>query len=232
MRAERAHLLSADAAATEDWIRALEKKGRIDEALAALQASTALPPERRLLLQSDLAADHGQADTRLRHPRLRRRSRPRLAARAEAGLRRAHGPGASGDTRVVARDARGSGSTSRLSSGSRPTSQGTSVGTGPPTCCGRSSAATTSGSTGAAGSSSRACTPRSTPFPRRSALGSRPRPRAQPPSRPTISPRSLVSRCAPEAGRSAGARTATSRTAGPRASIAHPASGQEALLSS
>ena len=59
MRAERATLRPADPAAAEDWIRALEKAGRVDEAIDGVEKSTALAPERRLLLRSDLAADHG-----------------------------------------------------------------------------------------------------------------------------------------------------------------------------
>ena len=59
LRAERAALLPDDADAAEDWIRALEKAGKLDEALAAVEKSAALPPARRLLLRSDLAADHG-----------------------------------------------------------------------------------------------------------------------------------------------------------------------------
>jgi len=59
LRAERAQLLPDDADAAESWIRALEKAGRVDEALAAVEMSAALPPARRLLLRSDLAADHG-----------------------------------------------------------------------------------------------------------------------------------------------------------------------------
>jgi predicted Zn-dependent protease len=61
LRAERARLVPGDAAAAEDWLRALEKAGRVDEALAGVERATALTPERRLLLRSDLAADHGQA---------------------------------------------------------------------------------------------------------------------------------------------------------------------------
>jgi predicted Zn-dependent protease len=60
MRKVRAELLEGDGAALEDWLRALEKAGRLEELDAALTAATALPPERRLLLRSDLAADHGQ----------------------------------------------------------------------------------------------------------------------------------------------------------------------------
>ena len=59
LRAERARLLPQEAGFAEDWIRSLEKAGRIDEALAAVEASVALAAERRLLLRSDLAADHG-----------------------------------------------------------------------------------------------------------------------------------------------------------------------------
>jgi hypothetical protein len=61
MRAERAALAPGDAAAAEDWIRALEHGGRIGEAIDAVEKAKALAPERRLLLRSDLAADHGDA---------------------------------------------------------------------------------------------------------------------------------------------------------------------------
>ena len=61
LRAERAQLLPDDAEAAEEWIRALEKAGRIDEAIVAVDRAASLRSERRLLLRSDLAADHGDA---------------------------------------------------------------------------------------------------------------------------------------------------------------------------
>ena len=60
MRAARARLLPDDAEAAEDWIRALEEAGEIDRAVDALAETTALGPDRRLLLRSDLLADHGE----------------------------------------------------------------------------------------------------------------------------------------------------------------------------
>ncbi len=59
LRQARAALFPKDGAAMEDWIRALEKAGRLKDADQAVAASQALSPERRLLLRSDLAADHG-----------------------------------------------------------------------------------------------------------------------------------------------------------------------------
>jgi predicted Zn-dependent protease len=59
LRKTRAELFPEDAAAVEDWIRALERAGRLDEADAAVAAAAAFPAERRLLLRSDLLADHG-----------------------------------------------------------------------------------------------------------------------------------------------------------------------------
>src|SRR5262249_12704015 len=59
LRKTRAELFPEDAEAVEDWIRALERAGRLDEADAAVAAAAAFPAERRLLLRSDLLADHG-----------------------------------------------------------------------------------------------------------------------------------------------------------------------------
>lgn len=61
MRQARSALFPKDGALMEDWVRALEKAGRLKEADQAVAASQALSPERRLLLRSDLAADHGDA---------------------------------------------------------------------------------------------------------------------------------------------------------------------------
>ncbi len=61
MRQARAALFPSDGALLEDWVRALEKAGRLKEADQAVAGSQALTPERRLLLRSDLAADHGDA---------------------------------------------------------------------------------------------------------------------------------------------------------------------------
>ncbi|HXC17007.1 MAG TPA: hypothetical protein VNV60_06150 [Holophagaceae bacterium] len=58
MRQARATLFPQDGALLEEWVRALEKAGRLPEADKALDGSRALSPERRLLLRSDLAADH------------------------------------------------------------------------------------------------------------------------------------------------------------------------------
>ncbi|HZO09074.1 MAG TPA: hypothetical protein VFC77_06830, partial [Myxococcota bacterium] len=57
LRAARARALPEDAEALEDWIDALEKAGRIEEAERALDASPALDPARRVLLRSDLFDD-------------------------------------------------------------------------------------------------------------------------------------------------------------------------------
>jgi len=62
LRAERAALFPADAAAVEEWIRALERAGRLREAEEALRGATALPEETRLLVLSDLKGDHGDAE--------------------------------------------------------------------------------------------------------------------------------------------------------------------------
>ena len=59
LRQARAALFPEDPRALEDWVRALENAGRLDDAEAALSASHALTAERRLLLRSDLQADHG-----------------------------------------------------------------------------------------------------------------------------------------------------------------------------
>lgn len=59
LRKARAATFPEDAGALEDWLRALERAGRLPEADQALAAAPVLSPERRLLLRSDLAADHG-----------------------------------------------------------------------------------------------------------------------------------------------------------------------------
>lgn len=59
-RARRASLQPADAEALEDWITALQQAGKLDEALAALDRSPALPAETRLLIRTDLLAEGGQ----------------------------------------------------------------------------------------------------------------------------------------------------------------------------
>ncbi|BDU74199.1 hypothetical protein [Mesoterricola silvestris] len=61
LRRAKAERFPDDAEALEAWLRALEKAGRLDEADQGLAASHALPPERRLLVRSDLKADHGDA---------------------------------------------------------------------------------------------------------------------------------------------------------------------------
>ncbi|HSB60251.1 MAG TPA: hypothetical protein VLI67_00935, partial [Vicinamibacteria bacterium] len=60
VRGQRARLFPADPRAVEGWIRALEAAGRLEEADEALARSPELPPARRLLLRSDLLADHGR----------------------------------------------------------------------------------------------------------------------------------------------------------------------------
>jgi predicted Zn-dependent protease len=60
VRQARADAFPDDPGAVEDWIRALEKAGRLDEADWALARTKALSPERALLLRSDLLADHGE----------------------------------------------------------------------------------------------------------------------------------------------------------------------------
>ncbi|HRY44806.1 MAG TPA: hypothetical protein P5164_12760, partial [Thermoanaerobaculia bacterium] len=62
LRAERAALFPDDAAFVEEWIRALEKAGRLDEADAALRGAKGLPEETRLLVLSDLKGDHGDRE--------------------------------------------------------------------------------------------------------------------------------------------------------------------------
>ncbi|HTL97821.1 MAG TPA: hypothetical protein VL181_03350 [Holophagaceae bacterium] len=59
LRQARAALFPQDGAYLEEWVRALEKARRLDEAGKALAASSALSPERRLLLRADLLSDHG-----------------------------------------------------------------------------------------------------------------------------------------------------------------------------
>lgn len=61
LRAERARLLPDDEQAAESWIRGLQKAGRLDEAIAAVDQLRVLPADRQLLLRSDLAADHADA---------------------------------------------------------------------------------------------------------------------------------------------------------------------------
>lgn len=61
LRAERAALFPSDAAYVEEWIRALEKAGKLKEADDALRGAEALPEETRLLVLSDLKGDHGDA---------------------------------------------------------------------------------------------------------------------------------------------------------------------------
>jgi hypothetical protein len=61
LRQERARLFPKDSRALEDWIRALEKAGRLKEADEALAKAEGLAPHRRLLLRSDLLADHDDA---------------------------------------------------------------------------------------------------------------------------------------------------------------------------
>ncbi len=61
LRAARVEALPEDAEALEDWVAALEKAGRIEEAERALDASPALEPARRLLLRSDLLDDRKDA---------------------------------------------------------------------------------------------------------------------------------------------------------------------------
>ncbi|HJV89185.1 MAG TPA: hypothetical protein VJ623_02680 [Holophagaceae bacterium] len=59
LRKARVALFPQDAPALEDYVRALEKVNRLPEADAALAASQALEPERRLLLRADLLTSHG-----------------------------------------------------------------------------------------------------------------------------------------------------------------------------
>ncbi len=61
LRGERAAALPDDGTALEDWFLALEKAGRYDEAEQALSETSALDPERRVLLRSDLLADRKDA---------------------------------------------------------------------------------------------------------------------------------------------------------------------------
>ena len=56
---ERAKLFPGNAAFVEEWIRALEKAGKLKEADDALRGAKALPEETRLLVLSDLMGDHG-----------------------------------------------------------------------------------------------------------------------------------------------------------------------------
>jgi hypothetical protein len=59
LRQTRATLFPGDGAVVEEWIRALEDAGKLAEADAAAQAASGMSAERRLLLRSDLLADHG-----------------------------------------------------------------------------------------------------------------------------------------------------------------------------
>lgn len=56
LRAAHAAAFPQEGAALEDWIRALERAGKLDEADRALEGAQALAPERRLLLRSELRA--------------------------------------------------------------------------------------------------------------------------------------------------------------------------------
>jgi len=58
LRKARAEMFPADEAALADWIAALEKAGRLQEAEAALAQATGLSREKRLLLRSRFLADH------------------------------------------------------------------------------------------------------------------------------------------------------------------------------
>jgi hypothetical protein len=59
LRQARASLFPGDGAVVEDWIRALEDAGRLADADAAVEKAAGMSAERRLLLRSDLLADHG-----------------------------------------------------------------------------------------------------------------------------------------------------------------------------
>ncbi|HKC25597.1 MAG TPA: hypothetical protein VKF32_12685, partial [Thermoanaerobaculia bacterium] len=59
LTAARAALFPDDAAFAEEWVRALEAKGRLAEAESALKRAGALAPERRAIVAADLLADHG-----------------------------------------------------------------------------------------------------------------------------------------------------------------------------
>ncbi len=58
LRKAQSQLFPEDGPALETWLRSLEKAGRLTEADQALAASQAMDAERRLLLRSDLLADH------------------------------------------------------------------------------------------------------------------------------------------------------------------------------
>ncbi len=58
LRKAQSQLFPGDGPSLEAWLRGLEKAGRLAEVDQALAASQALDPERRLLLRSDLLADH------------------------------------------------------------------------------------------------------------------------------------------------------------------------------
>jgi hypothetical protein len=60
LRKARALMFPADEDLLEDWISALEKAGRLQEAEAALAEAHALSRERRLLLRSRFLADHSE----------------------------------------------------------------------------------------------------------------------------------------------------------------------------
>jgi hypothetical protein len=61
LRKARAEMFPNDPEPLEDYLRALEKAGQIESAEAALAKAQGLSPDRRLLLRSDLLADHAQA---------------------------------------------------------------------------------------------------------------------------------------------------------------------------
>ena len=60
LRKARAAMFPADQMLLEDWIKALEKAGRLEEAEKGLAAATSLSRERRLMLRSTFLADHGE----------------------------------------------------------------------------------------------------------------------------------------------------------------------------
>ncbi len=58
LRKAQSQMFPEDGPSLEAWLRSLEKAGHLAEADAALAASKAMDAERRLLLRSDLLADH------------------------------------------------------------------------------------------------------------------------------------------------------------------------------
>lgn len=58
--AARSALFPSDPAFTEEWVRSLERSGKVAEASRALAGSTALPPARRAVLEADLLARNGK----------------------------------------------------------------------------------------------------------------------------------------------------------------------------